>query len=218
MHLSLHRTRHHRHEKAAIRNVGLPLLITEGYYYVDKTRYIELLENRPRCLFLLRPRRFGKPLFPATPETYYSVDYADRFGELFGGLHIGQHPTKEHNRYLVPRFNFSEVSANPDETEQSFKAYCSTVITRFAKKYGHLLGREVWSGPDISGGSPGLMLDALARYISDNGCHHICLLIDEYDNFTSTLPSSYGTGRYRRTTCGGGFIRGREPECSEVEP
>lgn len=39
------------------------LLLKEDYYYVDKTRYIGLLENQPRYLFLLRPRRFGKSLF-----------------------------------------------------------------------------------------------------------------------------------------------------------
>lgn len=65
-----------------------PRLISEDYYYVDKTRYIELLENQPNNLFLLRPRRFGKSLFLAMLETYYSVDYADRFEELFGELYI----------------------------------------------------------------------------------------------------------------------------------
>ncbi len=111
---------------------------------MDKTRYIELLENRPRCLFLLRPRRFGKPLFPAMPETYYSVDYADRFGELFGGLHIGQHPTKEHNRYLVPRFNFSIVSSNPDEVERKFGEYGCMVMKDFLLSHETVIGSGVW--------------------------------------------------------------------------
>ncbi len=36
------------------------LFRTDNYYYVDKTKYIELLENSPRYLFLIRPLRFGK--------------------------------------------------------------------------------------------------------------------------------------------------------------
>lgn len=184
-----------------------PRLISEDYYYVDKTRYIELLENQPNYLFLLRPRRFGKSLFLAMLETYYSVDYADRFEELFGELYIGKHATKAHNKYLVLRFNFSIVSSNPDEMEQSFKTYCSSTITRFVKKYEYLLGNEIWSELSFFNDSPGLMLDALARYISDNNCPHIYLLIDEYDNFTNTLLATYGTERYRKTTHGEGFIR-----------
>lgn len=184
-----------------------PRLISEDYYYVDKTRYIELLENQPNYLFLLRPRRFGKSLFLAMLEAYYSVDYADRFEELFGELYIGKHATKAHNKYLVLRFNFSEVSSNPDEVEQSFKAYCNAVIIRFIKKYEHLLGKEIWEELDREEELPGLQLGKVARYISDNNCPHIYLLIDEYDNFTNTLLATYGTERYRKTTHGEGFIR-----------
>ncbi|RKZ72134.1 MAG: 9-O-acetyl-N-acetylneuraminate esterase, partial [Gammaproteobacteria bacterium] len=39
-------------------------LVSENYYYVDRTAYIEKLEqaNEP-YIFFLRPRRFGKSLF-----------------------------------------------------------------------------------------------------------------------------------------------------------
>ena len=44
-------------------------LVNDGYLYVDKTRYIELLENigAPYIIFL-RPRRFGKSLFTSILE------------------------------------------------------------------------------------------------------------------------------------------------------
>ena len=86
----------------------------EDYYYVDKTRYIELIERMPSFLFLLRPRRFGKSLFLTMLETYYDLRYADRFEELFGDLYIGKHPTRLHNQYLVLRFNFSAVNDRLD--------------------------------------------------------------------------------------------------------
>ena len=37
---------------------------TENYLYVDKTRFIEMLENEAtQYHFLIRPRKFGKSLF-----------------------------------------------------------------------------------------------------------------------------------------------------------
>ena len=55
-------------------------LITDGYYYVDKTMYIEKLENlaEKRILFL-RPRKFGKTLFTSTLENYYYIKKSDKF-------------------------------------------------------------------------------------------------------------------------------------------
>lgn len=39
---------------------------------------------------MLRPRCFGKSLFPAMQETYYCIDCRTRFDKLFKGLYIGQ--------------------------------------------------------------------------------------------------------------------------------
>ena len=39
-------------------------MINDWYYYVDKTKYIEKLENLPETnIMFLRPRKFGKTLF-----------------------------------------------------------------------------------------------------------------------------------------------------------
>ncbi|MDR3252861.1 MAG: AAA family ATPase, partial [Tannerella sp.] len=39
-------------------------LITENFVYVDKTRFVEYIENEPNSnLFFTRPRKFGKSLF-----------------------------------------------------------------------------------------------------------------------------------------------------------
>ena len=184
-----------------------PRIMRNDYYYVDKSRYIELLERQPPYLFLIRPRRFGKSLFLAMLETYYSIDYADSFDELFGGLYAGQHPTKWHSQYMVLRFNFSEVKARLEDLEQKFSEYCCVVIKNFIQKYEHLMGSAVWQIVNPDGTDPGLMLSALKEYVSRTKCPRIYLMIDEYDNFTNTLLSSYGTERYRNTTHGGGFIR-----------
>ena len=48
-------------------------IINDGYYYVDKTRYIAELENWQVPVFL-RPRRFGKSLWCSTLACYYDIN------------------------------------------------------------------------------------------------------------------------------------------------
>lgn len=53
----------------------------EGFYYVDKTNYIEELEKY-RVPVFLRPRRFGKSLFCTMLDYYYDLNEADSFSGL----------------------------------------------------------------------------------------------------------------------------------------
>ena len=156
----------------------------ENYYYVDKTMFIEKIEMQPPYLFLIRPRRFGKSLTLAMLETYYDINYVEQFNELFGHLYIGQHPTRLHNKFLIMRFNFSEVSSNVNEVEPSFKLHCCNKIKDFVYKYEHLLGKEIWEVLDEDTQKvPGAFLSAVSTYASRKGNLRIYLLIDEYDNF-----------------------------------
>ena len=41
-------------------------LIDQNYYYVDKTHFIPQIEEIANYLFLIRPRRFGKSVFPVS--------------------------------------------------------------------------------------------------------------------------------------------------------
>ena len=79
-----------------------------GFYYVDKTMFIPDLELYKAPVFL-RPRRFGKSLLVSMLAAYYDLNMADRFTELFGDTYVGSNPTKEHNKYLVLRFDFSKM-------------------------------------------------------------------------------------------------------------
>ena len=99
------------------------------FYYVDKTNFIPRLENYNAPVFL-RPRRFGKSLLVSTLACYYDRTKADRFEELFGGTWIGEHPTEEHNRYMIVRYDFSAMAMADDMEglEQNFnRLNCSPV-------------------------------------------------------------------------------------------
>ena len=116
-------------------------LITKGYAYVDKTRFIEQLENEsnPYQLFI-RPRKFGKSLFFTKLSCYYDLNYADKFERLFKGLYIGGHPTPEHNRFAMLKFDFSGLDTSSAEGfTSSFYDSIQKALLNFVKTYQRLL-------------------------------------------------------------------------------
>jgi len=89
-------------------------LITEKYFYVDRTDRIPLIENTGKELLFMRPRRFGKSLLLSMLADYYDVAKADDFETIFGGLAIGKEPTPLHNQYLIMRWDFSQIESQGD--------------------------------------------------------------------------------------------------------
>ena len=112
-------------------------LIENEYYYVDKTMYIEKLENlaEPYIMFL-RPRKFGKTLFTSTLENYYDIKKAEKFEKLYGETYIGKKPTKLKNSYHILKFNFSGIDTTNNETTiNGFKEKVAISIEGFVKNY-----------------------------------------------------------------------------------
>ena len=107
-------------------------IVEKNYYYVDKTKYIENIENLSnRYIMFLRPRKFGKTLFTSVLENYYDVQKKDKFEKLFGETYIGKNPTEEKNSYHILRFNFSGIDTSTSET----------VITSFRDEIKFFWGR-----------------------------------------------------------------------------
>ncbi|MEQ8191641.1 MAG: AAA family ATPase, partial [Candidatus Eremiobacterota bacterium] len=94
----------------------------QNYYYVDKTGFIENIEDSPPYLFFIRPRRFGKSLFLSLMECYYDIKRKDNFEEIFSGTYIYDNPTEERNKYLILKFNFSAVKSDINKIESSFNS------------------------------------------------------------------------------------------------
>ena len=117
-------------------------LITNNYIYVDKTQYIERLEEQledlsDHTIMFLRPRKFGKTLFTSTLECYYDINKKDKFDELFKNTYIGKNPTPNRNKYCILRFNFSGISTETiEETIKGFKREVASSIEVFVQKYG----------------------------------------------------------------------------------
>lgn len=180
-------------------------ILTENYYYVDKTQYIEKLEREASFLFLIRPRRFGKSLFLNMLNCYYDVKYADRFDELFGNQYIGKHPTSEQGKYLVLRFNFSMIRATDDTLNAVFNQHIRFETDYFASVYASYFKPDFQSKlSEISDAAGRLEFICLAA--KEQGLS-IYLLIDEYDNFTNTILSTKGNDIYNALTHDSGFFR-----------
>ncbi len=175
-------------------------------YYVDKTHYIEKIERANKFFFFIRPRRFGKSLTMSMLQHYYDVNDADKFDMLYKGLYIGDHPTPEHNKYLVIILNFSIVDASLDSYQQGLDDHCNIRFCSFCDRYSRLLPPETKDEMNKRTGAI-KQLDYLCDVCSELGLK-IYLFIDEYDHFTNKILAEPGClDAYRQETHGTGYLR-----------
>ena len=177
-------------------------LIENDYYYVDKTMYIEKLENlAERYIMFLRPRKFGKTLFTSTLENYYDIKKEEKFEKLYGETYIGKNPTKLKNSYHILKFNFSGIdTANRETTIKGFKREVSSSIRFFVEKYKlDFYINEESEAEDI--------LDNLIKAFEiqkQNG--KIYVIIDEYDHFANELLG-FNTNQFKNLVSKNGKVR-----------
>ena len=175
-------------------------------YYVDKTPFIEDIEESHRYFFYIRPRRFGKSLTISMLENYYDVNTKDEFESLFGGLYIGENPTPERNTYLVLHLNFSCISAGLDDIKKGLDAHCGIMFNSFCDKYAHLLPANAKEELNKQEGAAEQLMYLCQACAATN--QRIYLFIDEYDNFTNAiLANEQYLDRYREQTHGEGYLR-----------
>lgn len=137
-------------------------LRTNGYSYVDKSRFVYKLATEGEYYFLSRPRRFGKSLFLSTLEAYFQGKK-----ELFKGLAIYDLET-DWKKY--PIFHIDLNTANFREKD-SLYTVLNDYLTTWESKYG---ARE--SEATLALRFKGV----IARAAEKEGCG-VVILIDEYD-------------------------------------
>ena len=178
----------------------------ENYYYVDKTRFISMIEQADRYFFFIRPRRFGKSLTLNMLRQYYDVYTRDKFDTLFGDLYIGKYPTPDRNSYLVLYLNFSGIIGELNNYRNGLDAHCRITFENFCKKYADLLPQGTLEGfYQVSGAVE--QLDYLYQACERAG-QKMYLFIDEYDHFTNAILSDADSlHRYTNETHGEGYLR-----------
>lgn len=177
----------------------------EGFYYVDKTQFIEELEQYQAPVFL-RPRRFGKSLLCTTLESYYDLNRADQFERLFADTYIGRHPTAAHNQYMVLHLDFSivPVSDSVSDIERNFGFAVNQAIRGIA---GVSYKRYFTEYDDVDTTNPTQILSNILEYVRLHNTPKLYVIIDEYDNFTNQLITSSNDRIYEEVTTGDSFLR-----------
>jgi len=149
-------------------------IITDGYAYVDKTKYISKLALQGKYYFLSRPRRFGKSLLIDTIDCAFSGKRV-----LFSGLYLD---TPESGwdfsfQYPVLRIDWSVA---PVRTPEELERRIHEILDTWALHY------ECTPVPSTSGGK----LDFIVRNIQQKTGMQVVILIDEYDKpILDTLKS-----------------------------
>ncbi len=179
-------------------------LVEENGYYVDKTFFIERLEDYRNVIYL-RPRRFGKSLLCTTLQYYYDINHAGEFEALFGKTYVGQHPTSHHNRYLVLHFDFSGLPNDSYKNlEEAFHAHINNKLHNFVQFYKDFFPEPV--SVDLEKNSI-LNLELVLNRVLQHQTPPLYVIIDEYDNVTNQLVTSYQDTLYQQVTAESGFLK-----------
>ncbi|MBE2279371.1 MAG: AAA family ATPase [Ignavibacteriaceae bacterium] len=184
-------------------------IINDGGFYVDKTQFIETLENfNQKILFFHRPRRFGKSLLLSMIEHYYGIHHKDKFQSLFSNYYIGKpgKTTPLCSRYYILNFNFSGIMTDStDDIFASFSKEVSTQVNRFLRVYNLFDSARNYEILKDEGA-----IDILRNLFSSISSlvdkPKIFILIDEYDHFINELLA-FKTDHFKSLVAQNGWVR-----------
>jgi len=145
--------------------IGLSTLsdMRNGYYYVDKTRFVDTLASQGKYYFLSRPRRFGKSLLL---DTIKQAFLGNR--DVFKGLYL-EHHWNWKEKYPVIHLSFA--TNQPESKDYSLEKKIASILLINAKHYGLSLQGESYSEQFTF-----LIYDLKEKYGKN-----VVILVDEYD-------------------------------------
>ena len=139
-------------------------IITDGYIYVDKTRFALELINSGKHYFLSRPRRFGKSLFVSTLKEIFKGNKV-----LFKGCYIAQ-SNYDWKSYPVLSLNFGGIA---NKTPEKLERNLHSLITK--------IGKDQDIEIEMNEDPLEFRLEVLVEALAKNGNGKVVVLIDEYD-------------------------------------
>ena len=166
-------------------------VLTEGYFYVDKSLFIkDILEDGAEIILLPRPRRFGKTLNMSMLRCFFEKSAEDN-RELFEGLAISQELDcmARQGQYPVIYLSFKELkNDNWEDCLNSFKF----MIWQEFERHSYLSENDLMNEENrayyraISNRSASLIdyqmaLSKLSKYLYEYHKQKVIILIDEYD-------------------------------------
>ncbi len=108
-------------------------IITNNYFYIDKTSFIkEWWENGDSVTLITRPRRFGKTLNMSMVEQFFSIDYANR-GDLFENLNIWKEEKYRKLQGTIPVISLSFANVKETTYVKTKTRICQTLMDLYIK-------------------------------------------------------------------------------------
>ena len=165
-------------------------LITNDYFYIDKTMFIkEWWERGDSVTLITRPRRFGKTLMMNTVEKFFSVKYAKR-EDLFPGLAIWKSEVYRRLQGTYPVISLSFANVKENNYESTVQRM-NQIFTNLYYEYSFLLESDALlpeEKEDFRSVSKGMSevtatmaLHQLSRFLYKYFHKKVIILLDEYD-------------------------------------
>ena len=165
-------------------------LITNDYFYIDKTMFIkDWWENGDAVTLITRPRRFGKTLNLDMLEHFFSVNYSER-GDLFRSLSIWKEEKYQKLQGSYPVISLSFANVKETTFANARKSICQ-IIKKQYNKYDFLLEcdylnedeKEAYRNvsADMEDYLASASLNTLSDYLMRYYGKKVIILLDEYD-------------------------------------
>ena len=169
---------------------SLPEIREKEGIYIDKTRFIDYLENNAGTSVpvILRPRRFGKSLTASMLHNYYDISKKNKFDKNFKGTWIYDHRTPLASSYYVIHFDFSDVSSDSKDVNYTFLTSVGSSIISFTNFYPDKGLTEEQLDYSLYNSATDLMqvfLDNFSKKAKEG--EYLYVIIDEYDHFANEI-------------------------------
>ena len=165
-------------------------LISQNFFYIDKTHFIkEWWNSGDKVTLITRPRRFGKTLTMSMTEQFFSVDYAEK-SALFANLAIWKDKNFQalQGSYPVIYLTFANVK---ESTFLATKRRLGQIITDLYNKNRFLLESDYLSDDektaykninmDMDDVIATMAIHKLSEYLYRYYHKKVIILLDEYD-------------------------------------
>ena len=177
-------------------------IISENYYYIDKTKLIEeIVNDGAKVKLFTRPRRFGKTLNMSTLKYFFDVRNGVENRKLFKNLYIENSPVmEEQGKYPVVFISMKGIASN--NFDEALKKIREKISDLFDEYKDILKSLDEFDGQKfrdyIMGNIDKAKLENslvfLTKILNNYYKEPVVLLIDEYD---SIIINAYENGYYK---------------------
>ena len=177
-------------------------IISENYYYIDKTKLIEeIVNDGAKVKLFTRPRRFGKTLNMSTLKYFFDVRNGVENRKLFKNLYIENSSVmEEQGKYPVVFISMKGIASN--NFDEALKKIREKISDLFDEYKDILKSLDEFDGQKfrdyIMGNIDKAKLENslvfLTKILNNYYKEPVVLLIDEYD---SIIINAYENGYYK---------------------